>query len=172
MQCGYIHSTHPCHPNASVICRLHGRTHNLNHPCTHPLALIHAIWMLQLYVHYLHITLIHFRVRPLTRPPHPQAYLKKKDVEAQLGFTESIRLAPEGSTVLPLAYGNRSAVLYQLKKYKVSWCHNPEHTLYSDLPGPFRPARITRGALRCNPWGLDGSFMVQKVAITSPRAVF
>ena len=126
MQCSYIHSiqmlqlyvhslthTHTphsslhtstqssiCHGNASIICPL--SSHNP----------------------------IYFHVRPLTRPPHPQAYLKKKkDVEAQLGFTESIRPAPEGSTVLPLAYGNRSAVLYQPKKYKVSQCHNHKHPL-------------------------------------------
>ncbi|XP_064115401.1 SET and MYND domain-containing protein 4-like isoform X1 [Macrobrachium nipponense] len=45
-------------------------------------------------------------------------YVKKKDVDAQHSFTESLRLAPEDSPVLPLAYGNRSAVLFQLKKYK------------------------------------------------------
>ena len=142
MQCSYIHSIqmlqlyvhslththlihpsihpliHPCHGNASIICTL--SSHNP----------------------------IYFHVRPLTRPLHPQAYLKNKDVEAQLGFTESIRPAPEGSTVLPLAYGNRSAVLYQPKKYKVSQCHNHKHPLYC---GPFCLARVMRGALRCNP---------------------
>ena len=120
---------HPLHLNASVICTL-SYTHNLIHPCIHPLThpfYLNASIICTLSSH----NPIYFHARPLTRPPHPQAYLKKKDVEAQLGFTESIRPAPEGSTVLPLAYGNRSAVLYQPKKYKVSQCHNHKHPLCS-----------------------------------------
>lgn len=47
-----------------------------------------------------------------------KAYMKKRDTEALRCFTESICLAPAESIVLPLAYANRSAALYQMHKYK------------------------------------------------------
>ncbi|KAK8380743.1 hypothetical protein O3P69_007991 [Scylla paramamosain] len=47
-----------------------------------------------------------------------KAYLKKKDKEALNCFSESICLAPAESSVLPLALANRSAVLYQMRRYK------------------------------------------------------
>ena len=50
-----------------------------------------------------------------------QAYMKKKDNEALNYFSESICLAPAESSVLPLAYANRSAVLYQMHRYKVMY---------------------------------------------------
>ena len=37
--------------------------------------------------------------------------------------------------------------LYKLFVHVFKICHNPKHTLYSDLPGLFRPVQITRGAL-------------------------
>ncbi|MPC08347.1 hypothetical protein E2C01_000932 [Portunus trituberculatus] len=49
-----------------------------------------------------------------------KAYLKKKDREALNCFSESICLAPTESSVLPLALANRSAVLYQMRRYKES----------------------------------------------------
>ncbi|KAG0724952.1 SET and MYND domain-containing protein 4 [Chionoecetes opilio] len=58
-----------------------------------------------------------------------QAYLKKKDNEALVCFSESIGLAPAESSVLPLAFANRSAVLYQMHRYKealqdMEWAEN------------------------------------------------
>ncbi|XP_045611471.1 SET and MYND domain-containing protein 4 isoform X2 [Procambarus clarkii] len=47
-----------------------------------------------------------------------KAYLKKKDAEALKNFTECLRLAPADSSLLPLAYANRSAVLFQMGKYE------------------------------------------------------
>ncbi|XP_042886427.1 SET and MYND domain-containing protein 4-like [Penaeus japonicus] len=47
-----------------------------------------------------------------------KAYLKKKDSEALKAYTECLCLAPANSTIVPLAYANRSAVLYQMAKYE------------------------------------------------------
>ncbi|KAG7158234.1 SET and MYND domain-containing protein 4-like 4, partial [Homarus americanus] len=47
-----------------------------------------------------------------------KAYLKKKDAEALNNFTECLSLAPTESTILPLAYANRSAVLFQMGRYE------------------------------------------------------
>lgn len=53
-----------------------------------------------------------------TKNQGSKAYLKKKDKEALNCFSESICLAPAESSVLPLALANRSAVLYQMHRYK------------------------------------------------------
>ncbi|KAK7070460.1 hypothetical protein SK128_002724 [Halocaridina rubra] len=47
-----------------------------------------------------------------------KAYIKKKDSLAHHLFTDCLRYAPEGSSLLPLGYGNRSAVLFQMGRYK------------------------------------------------------
>lgn len=47
-----------------------------------------------------------------------KAYIKKKDSEALKDYTECLCLAPANSAIIPLAYANRSAVLYQMAKYE------------------------------------------------------
>ncbi|CAL4240925.1 unnamed protein product [Meganyctiphanes norvegica] len=46
-----------------------------------------------------------------------RAYLKKRDSEAHEEFTKCLRLAPQHSNLVSLAYANRSAVLFQMARY-------------------------------------------------------
>ncbi|XP_069949075.1 SET and MYND domain-containing protein 4 isoform X2 [Cherax quadricarinatus] len=75
-----------------------------------------------------------------------KAYLKKRDTEALNNFTECLRLAPVDSSLLPLAYANRSAVLFQMGRYKEA-LQDMDRAEQSGYPAALQHKLLTR---RCH----------------------